>query len=200
MKTLLFNPYKKFSAKNLLVAGIIITLAGSLMGYCFNVRYDGMLDMHGPSRVTVSIQQSFIDNIANMISIFAMLFISAIIVNKQTLHIYILLASIIYRVPLYFLSFFNYKNKIVILGEEIESNMLATMAGKQPNSIATSDSVIFYSFAILSILLIIWSIALLYNGYHKATASKGALKIILFIVSIIAAEIISKMIVSGIPY
>ncbi len=46
MKILLFKPFEKYSEKTLLLLGVIFTLIGSFVAYVFNIRFDGVIDVH----------------------------------------------------------------------------------------------------------------------------------------------------------
>lgn len=52
----IFNPFSIFSEKQLAIAGISITIAGSLIGSFCNSSFNGTLDMHiaeNPKLITV---------------------------------------------------------------------------------------------------------------------------------------------------
>jgi hypothetical protein len=51
-------------------------------------------------------------------------------------------------------------------------------------------------FAGVSILFLAWFIFLLYQGYKVATNAKGAIEVVLFGVTLISAEVFSKIIFS----
>ncbi len=69
---LFFNPFGIYSEKQLLVSGILITLAGSFVGCLFNVTFDGVLDVH---QYETDFLTSLKENGINITCIFIVLFI-----------------------------------------------------------------------------------------------------------------------------
>jgi hypothetical protein len=193
MKTFLFKPFDKYSEKQLLIIGIPLTIVGSFLGYCFNARFDGVLDMHyAPS---VSIQQPILDNLIDIFSISSILFLIAKCLNRNSIFMDVFLTCIIARIPYYILPVFNLKNKMYDMADVMVANIIASLDPKQMKIGTSFDSIIFILFSIFSLLLLIWCIALLFNGFKRAVNAKGVLQIILFSVSIILAETLSKILI-----
>lgn len=105
MKSLLFQPFEKYSEKTLLLLGIIFTLIGSFIAYAFNIRFDGVLDVHIVSDALW--YQTLIDNLINIFCLIIFLYSSAKYINKKTRIIDIITTSIIARIPLYLLPLIN---------------------------------------------------------------------------------------------
>ena len=97
MKLVLFNPFEKFSASKLLVFGIIATLIGSYLGYVFNGRFDGVIDLHFNEETTLV--QPFVDNAVNILCLSLSLFVVGRIINKKTRFIDVLIPAMIARIP-----------------------------------------------------------------------------------------------------
>lgn len=187
MKQLLFKPFERFSENQLLVVGICATLIGSYLAYLFDGRYDGALDFH--------IIQSkngfepFIDNGINIVTTFLFIFLAAKIINTKTRMIDAFTSILIARIPLYLLPFTNFNHA---LSTDIDPTDLNAMMVYLNNHIV---AVVIIS--ILSILAVVWFIALLWNGYKTASNAKGTKAILLFITALLLAEIASKI---GIHY
>ncbi len=57
------------------------------------------------------------------------------------------------------------------------------------------DALIFSVAAIIAVLMIIWMVALMYKAYTVSCNVKGAKAIITFILSLILAEAVSKVLI-----
>lgn len=189
MKTLLFRPFEKYSEKQLFLTGSLFTILGAGAAYSFGLRLDGVLDAHLSK--DVSLVKALVDNIISIACLFCVLFISAKMVNLKTRAIDILNASMVARIPMYLLTLFNI-NQIISGPTEIFSQY-------KPEEIMAHISFsslwIIVAFGLVSILFVVWYIALLYNGYKVASNGKGLKSIVLFIVSIVLAEILSKVLI-----
>ena len=194
MKTVLFNPFKKYQENHLFILGLVATLLGSYLGYFFNVRYDGVLDVHFANN-TIS-WQAALDNLINITVLAILLFALGMYMNRKTRFIDILNITLISRIPFYLIPFFNVGGTM----ERINSEFLNTLLTEQMPDFSTLplNSVIALGiFALISLLLIIWSISLLFNGFKIATNAKSTVHIILFFTVIIIAEILSKLLTTN---
>lgn len=193
MKTIIFNPFERYTENKLLIFGILITLIGSYLGYLFQGRFDGVIDLHFVPSTTLL--DPLIDNLINIILLFILLFILGKYINSKTRVIDILTPVMIARLPFYLLTFSNYQNFI----SDVSEKLIASIdMQKMPTdlNIDTSDMIITILFAGLSILFLVWFIVLLFNGFKVATNSRGIKNNLLFAGAIIFAEIISKIILT----
>jgi len=85
--------------------------------------------------------------------------------------------------------FCNVGNKAFKSGDEI------VQATLHQTSVSTSAIVMLVIMVLITLALIVWSVSLLYNGYKTAVNGKGAKAIVLFIVGIVVAEIVSKIVI-----
>lgn len=189
MKSLLFQPFEKYSEKTLLLLGIIFTLIGSFIAYAFNIRFDGVLDVHIVSDALW--YQTLIDNLINIFCLIIFLYSSAKYINKKTRIIDIITTSIIARIPLYLLPLINIKNTVNQATEDI----IQLINPELINEIPISSLLIVTGFGIIAILFVVWFIALLFNGFKVASNAKGKFSVILFSISLILAEILSKFLI-----
>jgi len=193
MKTVFFNPFEKYAENNLLIFGILITLIGSYLGYLFQGRFDGVIDLHFVASTTLF--EPFIDNLINIFSLFIVLFLLGKYINPKTRIIDILTPVMIARLPFYLLTFSNYQHFISDVSEKLIASIdLQNMPADL--NIDTSDMVITILFAGLSILFLAWFVILLFNGFKVATNSRGIKNNLLFAGAIILAEILSKILFS----
>lgn len=191
MKTILFNPFEKYAENKLFVFGILITLAGSYLGYLFQGRFDGVIDLHFVPSTTLF--EPLVDNLINILVLFLLLFILGKYINSKTRAIDVLITVLIARFPFYLLTFSNYQNYISGVSEKLIASI--DFQNKTTGvDIATSDMLITLLFAGISILFLIWFVILLFNGFKVATNSRGTKNNLFFAGAIILAEIISKII------
>lgn len=186
MKTLLFNPFKKYTEKQLITVGIIITILGSLSAYWLNARYDGVLDLHFSS--VSNIETPFIDNAINIALLFCFLYALGIYINRKTRGIDILSTIMLSRLPLYLLSLTNIGSTLSDIEEKV------TTSNPYDISFAPSEILYMLVLSILTLVFVAWHITLLYNGYKVATNLKSTNQKIIFAVTILIAEIVSKII------
>ncbi len=190
MKTLLFNPFEKYNEHKLLSISIIITCISSYLAPIFNARFDGAIDLH--FYPTPNAFQGFIDNGIAIFSLVIVLCIVGKIINQKTRVIDILTTIFVSRIPYYFLLFFNSNNFIL----NASKDLLAMKDRKSIAQINTFSLSITLVFSLFSIAILVWYMALLFNGFKVATNGKNKKLVFLFILGILIAEIASKIILS----
>ena len=192
MKKIIINPFEKFSEVQLFALGIVLTIGGSLLGYLFSSRFDGVLDLHVTPTITLA--QPFIDNAINTVSLFLLLFILGLIINKKTRFIDVLNTVLIARSPLYLLSLSN------ICG--FMNGLETKINPENPLDIhfTPEDIIVLSVFSMFAVGFLVWFVALLYNGFKTATNLKATPYKIAFAFTIILAEILSKVLISLLNY
>jgi hypothetical protein len=189
MKILLFKPFEKYSEKTLLLVGILFTLLGSFFGYVFNIRFDGVIDVH---IVTNSLPyQALLDNLVNIFCLVLFLYISSKYINKKTRGIDIINTALVARAPFYLMPFFNINGVI----QKASDDVIQFANPELISQISSSNLCILIVFGIIAILFLVWYISLLFNGIKVASNAKGKTPIILFIISLLLAEILSKFLI-----
>jgi len=189
MKILLFKPFEKYSEKTLLLVGILFTLLGSFFGYVFNTRFDGVIDVH---IVTNSLPyQALLDNLVNIFCLVLFLYISSKYINKKTRLIDIINTALVARAPFYLMPFFNINGVI----QKASDDVIQFANPELISQISSSNLCILIVFGIIAILFLVWYISLLFNGIKVASNAKGKTPIILFIISLLLAEILSKFLI-----
>lgn len=190
MIKLLFNPFEKYSDKKLLIFGIIATGLGVFLGFAFNSVYDGVLDMHAV--INVSLEEAVCFLIIDLLTIGIVLFVLGKYINSKTRFIDVLSTILISKIPIYLLTIINVNGFAHKIGLEIQISFLK-------NKINDFSGIFIFELiliAILSLLILVWTLILLYNGFKTATNLRSNKHIVLFVISIITAEIISKILIS----
>ena len=191
MKKILLNPFEQFSERPLILFGIAATIVLSMTSAYFNARFDGIIDLH--FHTPTFVMNTLTDNALNITILSLALFTLGKIRNTKTRFIDVFVASLISRIPLYLVPFLNWNNSILEESEKLTKQILTAQPGMVP-SFEDVNIVSLALFSIVSILLLAYFIYLLYRGYKVATNAKGAVEVILFGVTIIIAEIFSKII------
>lgn len=192
MKKLLFNPFATQPDNKLLWAGLFSVIGGSLLGWFFNARFDGVLDLHFVPETTW--WQPFADNAINVFSAVALLFIAGKIVNRKTRITDLLSVVLVARTPLYLYTLANINNYTY--------NATNVLLQAKDNIYALSPTLLITQFisSLVVLALIVWYMALLYNGYKVATNLKKGSQVAGYIATVLIAEILSKILISVLPY
>lgn len=189
MKKLLFNPFEKYGIVLLLSMGLAFTLFGSFLATVFSARFDGVLDLHFHSGIPF--WNPFIENAINIVVLAAALFIVARVINNKTRIIDILTAVILARLPLYLLTMLNWNNALGNASKKV----LESVKDNSALNLPAFDLTLLVITGILTLVSLAWYIALLFNGFKVASNAKGTNHVILFAVSILVAEFISKLLI-----
>lgn len=187
----ILNPFYTFSEKQLLVAGILITLIGIALCTFFNVHFIGILKMDPTGKV--QFYQSVIEIINGVLSLSLCYFLIGKIINKKTRFIDILTTALIAMLPLYLTAIFNVNNYISTTSDKLLNSL---QVNEQPE-ISSFEMIYIMIFAFAMILFLILFIILLFNGFKTATNAKGVKHIVYFAVTLIIADILSKFIISN---
>lgn len=187
MKTLLFNPFKKYSEHQLLIFGFIMAVAGVVFATMTNTHFDGVLDAHFGKQV--SIKTAVLQSVINIVSIVVVFYPLGKWINSKTRLIDIFNLSLIVKVPAYFMMPLNINDWAYSKTEPLLKAMAHPF-----NLQFTPETIVFLIISsILALLVFVWLIVLLYNGFKVATNLKGTKHIIMFIIAIIVTEIVSKV-------
>lgn len=186
----LFNPFVQIAGSKSLLIGLLFLLLSSTLAAFFNTRFDGILDAHYTK--DQSFYLSYLDNLIN-ISVITLIFygFGSLLTKSRTRFIDILGTSTLARFPLFVIPLFNIQNQSGLIGEKIIQSIT------KPNDIQLTQFEWIYLIisGIVSLLLIIWYIVLMFSAYKISTNLKGANLIVSFILGLIIAEIVSKILI-----
>jgi len=187
MKTLLFNPFERYSERQLLFFGLITAIAGIVCAWLTNTHFDGVLDTHFGK--DVSLKTAVLQSLINSVSIVLVFYPVGKWINSKTRLIDIFNISLIVKIPAYFMMPLN------INGWAYSKSEPLLAAISDPFALQfTPEIILFLTItSLLAILVFVWLVVLLYNGFKVATNLKGTKHIIMFIVAIIVSEIVSKV-------
>lgn len=186
---LLFNPFGIYSEKQLLVSGILITLAGSFVGSLFNVTFDGVLDVH---QYETDFLTSLKENSINVACIFIVLFILGKLINRKTRTIDILNTAMVSRFPQYISAVIT---ALPVL-KKVEDEIISHQDDLQHLNLQPMDLMLLFVISMILLAITAYYITLLVNGFRTAVNAKKWQHFVGFSIALIIAEIISKLLIS----
>jgi len=185
----LFNPFKFIAGFKALLLGLAVILISGFVGSFSNTHFDGVLDVH--TGLEAPMWFFLAEGVINWICMVVPLFFLGLIVSRSSLRIIDVLGTqALARWP-YLIS------AVVMLPDanrRVTGYLMSTLTQNAPAaSIAPIDISIFVFAMIVVLLMVIWMVALMYQAYAVSCNIKGAVAIATFIVSLIGAEILSKI-------
>lgn len=190
MKTLLFNPFQKYSDNRLLAVGLITTIAGIFGASMTHTHYDGVLDTHFSDNIPL--QTALLESVFNALSLAMVFFILGKIINPKTRFIDILNIALIVKIPAYLLMFFNINGQVF----ELTRKILSTENTAEALNFTPVNTVFLTVFTTVTIFIFLWIIVLLYNGFKVAVHTKNTfVHILAFVVGVVLAEVLSKVLI-----
>lgn len=193
MKKILFNPFEKYSETQLFIFGIATAVLSTYLSYVFNARFDGAIDMHLVKNITL--KQAITDNIINIASLFATLYAIGFFINKKVRPIDILNTVLVARSIYCIMPFTHFAADT--LEEFAVKTAKINPLDPAPISFTATEIITISIVALLGIITLIWTIALLYNGFKTATNLKTITHKVLFAIAIILAEVLSILFITA---
>ena len=181
--------FEKQSEKKQFGIGFIFLLIGSLLGYIFQCRFDGILDLHIITHYTCF--TALIDNILNTVILSIALFLLGKYLNSKTRVIDILNLSLTSRIPFYFLPLTNINN----YGNYISNKMLKTFQKGETLNLSLPEIIYLAIDVAVSIASLILFFIILWLGFKIAVNPKNKYSLVLLITTVIIVEIITKPII-----
>lgn len=184
-----FNPFEKYSEFVLLITGLVLFVAGALIGQWQNVSYDGFLDVHGYEGQ--SFGRAALENAVCIAVGFILLCSLGFIINKKTRVVDIFNTALLYRVPIYACALFANTAAInnIVNGITDKKNTAAL-------NIPTMQLLLILLFACGLLLFLVYSIILLVNGFKTAANAQRWYHYVAFTVTVLIAEVISKQFIN----
>jgi len=185
----LFNPFRFIAGFKALLLGLAIILASSFIGSFSNTHFDGVLDVHTGRSAPMwfFLAEGLIDWVCMVIP----LFLFGLIVSRSAFRmIDVLGTQALARWP--------YLIAALAMLPDANRRVLAYLMSKliqtAPAAAISSIDVLVFGFVMfVIILMLIWMVALMYRAYAVSCNIKGAGAVVTFIVSLIGAEVLSKI-------
>lgn len=192
MKTLLFKPFEKYSEQKLLITGILGAIIGTLLTYILKCKFIGVLKMTFVNDISIS--KSSLDSVIIISCLTLFLFLAAKYIYKKTRLIDIIVTTLVAYIPLYILPIFNINDTIKIATENILKYSSPELASQMPLESITPLAL----FGLFTLLILIWFITLLYNGFKTASNAKGIKAMVIFGIALLLADVLSRIIIQNI--
>jgi len=187
---ILINPFNKFSEKQLFLFGVASTAIGSYLASLLSVTFDGAIDVHLCANTTFL--QSLKENAITILLLSVLLYILGKVVNAKTRLIDIFNAALLFRVPFYLTSVLV----TIPALKDIQESLVKNAQKMTSFNLKATDVIILLCLSGVLIALLIYAIALLFNGFKTATNIKQMVHKVFFGLAILAAEIFCKIILS----
>ncbi len=184
----LFNPFAYIAGGRALIIGLIGMLAAGLLGSSGNVHFDGVLDTHIGARAPLwlFIAEGFVDWLCLAIP----LLIAGLIFKGRSFRaIDVLGTQALARWPMLLSAAVGVlpANQRVLV-----ELMKMTQNPNQPLTLPATDTIIFAIAMIVSLVMIVWMVMLMYQGYTVSCNLKGTKAVVSFMVVLLIAETASK--------
>jgi len=184
----LFNPFRFVAGYKAMLLGLGIILISALIGSLGNTHFDGVLDVHVGNEVPL--WYFFAEGVIDWLSLAVPLFFFGLILSSSSPRmIDVFGTQALARWP-YLITSIAMLPKANRRFSMYLMYRFTSPAGS--TALNYTDLCIFILAGIVAVLMIVWTVALMYRAYAVSCNIKGAKAIITFIVSIIGAEVLSK--------
>ncbi|MDL2241036.1 hypothetical protein LJC69_05370 [Bacteroidales bacterium OttesenSCG-928-K22] len=188
-KLIFVNPFEKIAGWQALGLGLIFMILTAVVGSCNGSYYDGALDMHASGKaypLWIAFAMLGID----LASIIIMFLIAGLIFSRNFRVVDVIGTTVLAKAPTLLLGISGFVPAPDFV-ETLTENPEAFI--NNPNMIFSSVS--FIVVAILMIPVLVWTIALFYNAF-KVSLNIRKNNTIIFILAVIFAEVISKILIN----
>lgn len=194
----LWNPFTKTAGVSALIAGIIIILISAAIAVPSETHFDGVLDTHLGSGTPIWF--FFAEGIVNWLSLALVLWISGLILcrkyDRKFRAIDLFGTQALARWPFLIISLV-----CLIPGVSRAATALAKMTVSPEGiptlpEIAVGDTLAFTFASIVMLIATIWFVAMSWKAFRISCDVSGWRAISAFMVSLILAEIISKIVIT----
>jgi hypothetical protein len=186
-----YNPFERIAGWKAFGIGLVILCITTAIGYFGHTVFYGISIKIVPS---VTCGQAFALQMLGLAILVFVMWITALLAAKHVRFQDILGTVTLSKYPLVLSAlFFGVFSKRL---NEI-ANMFNSAANIQEIiEIAKNEYALFALMSVFSIIILIWTIALLYNAFQVSSNLKGAKCVLLFIAALLISEIITNVIVS----
>jgi hypothetical protein len=200
MKNLFLNPFERFAGLPALLIGLAIIILTAGVASFGSIHLDGVLDFHvkGPtpelSGPPVSLALCLAEGVINWLVISVLLYLCGLIFSKSRIRMVDVFGTqALARFPFLIACVFTF----FLFSDKIMEYMNYKMTHKgEPVEIGALDILSFLIMALVSIATIIWLIFWMYRAYSVSCNIKGTKSIVTFTVTLLLAEVISKLVIN----
>jgi len=188
---LIYNPFTKIAGLKSLLLGLAVMLITSVVAYYSHTRFDGVVDSHGGGDYA-PYYLYLIDALNAWLSVIVVFYPISLFVTKFRSRFIDVAGTFLFaRVPFIFDAFATF----YLSKSEVNKFLQAVvLKAKVEYTVSTLDWMLFVGTILFLILCAVWNIALNYNAFKINTNLKGAKSAWIFILGMLLAEIISKIV------
>lgn len=178
--SLLVNPFTRIAGWQAFGLGLVFIVLMGFIGADSGIAFDGIFDMH---LFEITVQQSFLYLAIDLFSLVLVMWITGLIVSKNFRFIDILGTMTLAKAPFLLLAIMGYFTSAPNTSEIL----------KDPYVVFQSLS--FVIMLTLSLPVMIWSIALMFNALKITCDLKGSTLTVAFIIGLFVSEILAKILI-----
>jgi hypothetical protein len=201
-RTLLFNPSVYVAGGEALIIGVVAILVAGLIGAVSNTHFDGVLDTH--TGVHAPLWVFLVEGFINWLSLALVLLVVGRIVSKTPFRTIDLLGTqAMARWPTVLTSLLFLPPAVQRYPTHI-LQQLSTMDMSKPHQMPpidfgpASEAIVFFAAMLALIPVMIWLVMLMYRSFSVSCNLKGAKGIRSFVIGLLVAEAISKVVIIAI--
>jgi len=189
MKNHIFNPFTRIAGIKAFLLGVLVVAITAVICFFSHAHFDGVLDAHfgAEGNMAQYFKEGFVD-LAGIIIVFYVL--GLIVAGKRFRFIDMAGTMAFARIPVILTPIFA----LVFSPEKFTNYMLYTFLHKgEPITISSLEIFGFVITTLITILMVIWMIALMWNAFRICMNSRKPKIVVTFIIGLILAEVISKI-------
>ena len=188
MKKYIFNPFTQIAGIKALL-GYLVVILTTLICFFSHTHFDGILDAH--FRAETNMAHYFIEGFVDLASVIIVFYLLGLIVAGTRFRFIDIAGTMAFaRIPVILTPLFA----LIFSPERFTNYMLYTFLHKGVQAtINTMDILSFVITTLITILMVIWMIALMWNAFRICMNSRKPKIVITFIIGLIIAEVISKI-------
>lgn len=179
---LALNPFTRIAGWQAFALGSIILFVTGIVGTYANVYFDGAIDIHFTENANFKTSLYYLG--IDILSLVLTLSVAGVFVAKNFRVIDILGTVSLAKAPFLLIALVALTAQAPNLDEIM----------RDPTAIFSSISFVFVM--VFSVPILIWHIILLFNAFKISTGGKGKKVVPVFIISLLFAEIISKLLIA----
>ncbi len=177
----LFNPFRRIAGYEAFFVGLFIAVLTSIIAALSKTAFDGVLDMHLSN--DLSIGKSLIFLLINIVSLVTVMYFAGLTIAKGFRFADMLGTLTLARFPLIFIALAGFMAEAPDLNEILS------------NPLIIFQNTGFILMMIISLPILIWVIVLKFRAFKTTTGASGNKLTAAFIIGIIFAEMISKLLI-----
>lgn len=185
-----WNPFEKLAGFRALAIGMVALTVSVFMGTMFNARFDGLLNLHFVAKA--NLWQVLIDQLINLLSVSLCFYFIALILSLGKVRFIDVLGCNAFALsPMAILPVVNISGYWSDLSLEIAGKPDMT-----PRILSNLETGVMIFTVAVALVVLIWHVLWLYNGYKVSSGFKGNKLVYSFIAGLVGAILLSKYLVS----